>query len=322
MRSDIPFLQGSILFHLARRRGSIAPNVLLMILVLAIIVAAAGWWFGMEMPRRQRLAATVDRDLVVARADLDASNWTEAEKRFEDVLILDPGSREANMKLQDIKEHLANARGGLEIDTDPPGATVRVGGWAEKTSPATFDQLPLGKYSIRIEKEDFEPVTGELEVKENQVTQNGMIQLIPGRGKLKIDSIPEGEIFDVLDASGNDLRSGLTPAIIGLNAGHYKVKLSRPGWPDYSNAVIVKRNEETAESYEFGVAELTVKSEPAGGDITLDGKSVGKAPLVVTVPVGAHQVLASYTDCPDVKIDAYVENGKGGTATANFNMGH
>src|SRR5205823_2160503 len=100
------------------------------------------------------------------------------------------------------KEHLASAHGGLIIKTNPAGATVQVGGSAVEKSPATLKDMRLGKYPVKIELEDFEPVLLEMEVKENEFADSGVIKLVRGKGRLAIQSIPSGQSFELFDGAG------------------------------------------------------------------------------------------------------------------------
>src|SRR5438552_6409437 len=69
-------------------------------------------------------------------------------------------------------EHLANAKGGALITTEPSGAVVTLGNQVAK-SPATFNGIKIGNVSAKIELEGYEPVERQVEIKENEIADLG-----------------------------------------------------------------------------------------------------------------------------------------------------
>jgi hypothetical protein len=224
-------------------------------LILFLAVALTGWWICLEKPREEKqereyqasvqIAAKLNETLAAGRTALAEKKWNQAREQFEAAVLIDANCREATMDLEKIKEHLASARGGLLITTQPPGAFVQVGGLAtgkttaedaRKPGVASFPQLPLGKYPVKIESEDYEPCSLEMEVKENEFTESGLIVLRRGRGMVAIGSMPTGLPFELMDSSGKK-QLGVTPAIISTLTGFYILKMSRPGWHDYATPV-------------------------------------------------------------------------------------
>ena len=69
------------------------------------------------------------------------------------------------------------AEGGLSVDTAPPGAVVIVDGSITKTSPANLSNLAVGKHHVQIVLEGYMTEEQEVEVKEGQITSQGVVTL-------------------------------------------------------------------------------------------------------------------------------------------------
>ena len=82
-------------------------------------------------------------------------------------------------------------------------------------------------------------------------TPSSPINLTKGFGTLKLASRPGGLTFHLVNPDQKTI-SGTTPATIDqLSAGKYRVTLSRPGWPDYSQTVDVSANHLTEITHDF-----------------------------------------------------------------------
>ncbi len=211
--------------------------------LLVITGAAAAWWFGVgkaeyEAKMEQADAAQKQKDLnsantkadeterqrqtqigkllTDARLALASRNWSDAQDKFQAVLLLDPGQSEAKQSLDGVKEHLANARGGLIVKTDPPGATVMVGGEDVETTPATIKGLKPGKYPIKISLEGYEQVEKEAEVKENEFTELEPVTLQRSVGSLTLTTVPDAQDYELTDPDGKTL-TGKTPPVLKIS---------------------------------------------------------------------------------------------------------
>src|SRR5438552_10549210 len=105
-----------------------------IVLVTAVVIlfgAAAAWYFGSYVPAQRKFEA-------------------EAAKQEE--------QRRA-------AEHLANAKGSAVIRTEPSGAVVTLGSQIQK-SPATFNEMKIGKAPLKIELDGYESVERQIEIKE------------------------------------------------------------------------------------------------------------------------------------------------------------
>ena len=112
--------------------------------------------------------------------------------------------------------------GGVRVNTSPTGATVTLGGLGTKQTPATFD-ANKGRYSLFIELDGYEPVAKEVEAKEGELTDLGVITLQRGKSKIDLSSVPRGaKIFQGDQVLGttpfrrDDFPSGRTTFLLVL----------------------------------------------------------------------------------------------------------
>ncbi len=141
--------------------------------------------------------------------------------------------------------------GGLYVQTTPANATVMFGA-DSKTSPASFDHVPVGEYSVKIALTGYRPVEQSVQIVEGEFKQLP-VQLEEIGGSMRIESDPIGaEIVD----QGNVV--GITPFTAKGRAGETKQFVLR--YKDYHDAHITVSLMETG-----GVEHVTFdqKSTPS-----------------------------------------------------------
>jgi Protein kinase domain/PEGA domain len=155
-------------------------NSFIIATAAAIAVAAfATWWFGVQLPREKTHSLPQKRML-------SGGNIT--------------------------------GTGKVMVKTAPAGAKVIVGEMAEVKTPATFSSLPQGKYPLRIRLDGYQPVEREIEVKQNELTDLGVIALQPESGSVELTSDPVGATVQQ-----GDRILGVTP----LSLEHFPVGTSK-----------------------------------------------------------------------------------------------
>jgi hypothetical protein len=172
------------------------------------------------------------------------------------------------------QRRLEMARGGIVVKTNPAGAEISVGGVAVKQSPATFGDLHLGEYEVKVSKTGYEPKVLKLAVEENRFADPGPTALQPSVGSVALTSTPSVVGYELASTQlvADDLaqvrKSGRTPATLeGLPIGQYKLVMQREGWPEQTAWVDVGRGTTVRQSAEF-----------SGGSVTIAGAS-GKSAI-------------------------------------------
>ena len=260
-----------------RPRRPLVPFVLSALFVLSLL-GATGYWFGIHQPEQRRLAE-------VARLEAEASAASDARERARlqaeaERLRTERERQEATRRAE--AERLANARGGIALDTEPSGAEVRIGGEVVERSPVRRGGLRLGTIPLSIVHPGYETWEGEAVIEEDRFTDLGRIPLERSTGRLRIGSEPDGINYRVSGQSGEFReREGRTPVELeGLPTGNYTVVLSRPGWEDQSFPVAVERHDTASVLGDFADGEIVVESTPSGAAV-LDrgGDELGVTPL-------------------------------------------
>jgi len=134
-------------------------------------------------------------------------------------------------------------------------------------------------------------------------------------GQMSIDSVPQGAQVQI---DGKTDPSWVTPFTLpGLNPGQHSVTASKPGYSSDTRTVEV-----TSGSKSFVVTHLTqlmatlaVSSSPAGANVYVDGKDIGKlTPAQVSLDKGPHVVLVRKSGFLDETTNALFNLGQ----TVNF----
>src|SRR5438046_9114149 len=197
------------------------------------------------------------------------------------------------------------------IRTEPPGALVVLGDHAQK-SPSTFEDLEPRKYSLRIMNPGYEPVESAIDLTAKRPVNPPVFHLVRSKGALEIQSEPPGAQFSIRSEDGQISRNGTTPqSIVALPTGKYLVVAHRGDW-EMRGEVEVTRGEIANKVFAFVSATTNITSEPSGAEIFADGKSRGRAPLRLDLPVRSHELTAHIDGWPDeqqkIDIDPQHEN--------------
>lgn len=109
------------------------------------------------------------------------------------------------------------------------------------------------------------------------------------KGTLSVDSYPkESEVYLNNEYIGN------TPLSQRLNVGKYILEVKKEGYKTYTKEIEIKRGKETIiiANLERKVGGLSIKTEPQGATVYIDGKNYGLTPLdVYDIEVGKHEIL-------------------------------
>ncbi len=301
-------------------------------LVIVIFSVAFGAVLGLVVDRKLEEppvpTASVDaatekrvvRKIALAREAIADGDWLRAKHLFEEVKELDEENPDALASLPLINRRLDEARGSLEVRTDPIGATVVLEGVGESESPAVFSGIPFGKHTVTVLKDGYEPVSKEFEVTSEEVVEIPEIVLSPSSGGIEVVSEPEGADFKLLKTLENEeiklVEIGKTPARIEkLDPGEYQVLMAVEGWPEYSENVRVSNNRSTSVSAVFAKGGFNITSDPIGAgvwvtDETGNQRQVGVTPLsLADLPVGKHRFELRYRDWAPISRTVEVAEG-------------
>ncbi len=270
----------------------------------------------------QRAAAAATARLEVERAMREE---TEARKRAEELARQQATEAEAarvaaeqQSRMRDEeRERLLHARGSVVLRTQPAGATVTVGNLAPRTSPATIQDLRLGRYTARIELEGHDSAELEFEIRENQQTSPQVVTLRKRAGGLSLNTEPANVAFDIRPAgsrlfvSSAETMQGVTPARLdGLAPGEYVVTFLREGWPRASSNVQIEDRSTATARHRYEGGALRLISTPLGASVFVNDRRVGVTPCeVADLPPGPATVRFELEGMAPERVETNVEVG-------------
>ena len=201
------------------------------ILCLAFVGGLCFWFFRVAMPERKAKARALqeERAAAAARAAEEARARQEAEEALKQEAAAAQAAQLQEQELarqaQAEAERLAQARGGLKIQTDPPGARIRVAGLEAKT-PVDGLQVPIGNQVVEIDLTGFHRRTQEVKIEEGQTIDLGTLRLDRQMGRVLIKTSPEGATV-----VWNGQRVGTTPVKLeNIPVGRVWFELFMPGY--------------------------------------------------------------------------------------------
>ena len=290
--------------------GGSRKNWLAGVLVAGAVLILAAWLVPF-VQKKQAEAEAAQKASEAAHKEAERLKQAEVE-----------AAQKASEAAHKETERLANARGGLIVKTKPEGALVALGADQIEKSPAIFKGLKIGKQVLTITLDNYETVKREVEVKENEFLDAGLIELERSAGTVDIKTAQTGVIYRLVNSKGEiEPRQSAVPAqLTSLPTGDYTLTLTRHGWPDYSEKVTVRANQSVSVVYEFEQGEISVSVDPPGAEVNVGGSVFSSAGVFVS-PVGMRKVVARYKNWPEISQEVSVEKGKRAQVLMEFAYG-
>ncbi|HEX4638189.1 MAG TPA: bifunctional serine/threonine-protein kinase/formylglycine-generating enzyme family protein [Chthoniobacterales bacterium] len=292
-----------------------------------------------QRPDRDQLLQ-LNNVLVKACANEPKKRYSSAAEMNRDLLALERGERPRKSRtglLLAMLSVLALAAAGVwfwtqqkqpsaglhlqtVIRTEPPGALVVLGDHAQK-SPARFEDLEPRKYNVRIMAPGYDPIETTVDLSPRRAPVLPAFHLARSKGALEIQSEPTGAEFSIRSEDGQISRNGTTPqSIVDLPTGKYSIVTHRGDW-EMRDEVEVQRGQKASKGFAFVSSIATITSEPAGAEISVDGKSTGRTPLRLELPARAHELTAHLDGWPNEQQKIDIERGRENAAHFVFANG-
>jgi formylglycine-generating enzyme required for sulfatase activity len=183
---------------------------------------------------------------------------------------------------------LGKLPGKLYVDTNGVAAAVSVDGVVVGRAPGII-KVAAGERTLTLRAPRFVDYTTIVAVQGAGARQDLTVRLQPSWGTLDIASIPAGARISI-----DGIDSGVTPAAISVPSGVRNVRIFAAGWKPWEHSVVVKAGDTLSiRPITLGQpdAHLTLRSEPAGADVTIAGIHRGQTPLHVDLPAGIAQLI-------------------------------
>jgi serine/threonine-protein kinase len=242
-----------------------------------------------------------------------------------------------------LERPAANAR--ITIVTHVPGFVVSVDGTERGLSPIELTDLTVGKHTLRVEKDGFEPEQQEIVVQRDQERTIGPIQPPLLVGQLEVSALPGSEDAEVrLD--GELVALPLTKQLDARQK--HRLSAEKPGLPKFEQTVsfdgdnqVVRvridlgtntappsaapapksphgREPPTSAPAAASKATLNFNSIPSS-TVVLDGRPLGQTPVMgVSVSPGSHNVLFVHPERGRKAVHVAVDAGVKRTVSVRF----
>lgn len=183
----------------------------------------------------------------------------------------------------------------LRLTSVPSGASVQIDGHSDSrwVTPYTATNLAPGTHEMVFTLDGYSSETRKLKVKPGQAGY--VVQLNPLQAALAISSTPAGAAISV---DGEDSGKA-TPASLSLPPGSHAIELRKEGFEPKSLTTALEAGQTisltpvlTPESpVPPGKGMLHLRTDPAGAQILINGKTIGKqTPVHGPMPPGDYQL--------------------------------
>ncbi|MHC4251394.1 MAG: PEGA domain-containing protein [Planctomycetota bacterium] len=180
--------------------------------------------------------------------------------------------------------------GMLYVKSDPPGATVVIGGVERGKTPVLVKGLPVGETEITFRIEGAKPVVVRETIEANKVARVSAEIDVPGASLTVISDPLEATVY--LD----QMEHGKTPiSIDGLPPGKHELLLLKAGFPRTARSIVLVAGEERVLEVKLGTAEEDEEPAPAQ-EVDADSRAEDDVPVEVQLILTMLQQAAAKGD--------------------------
>jgi hypothetical protein len=240
------------------------PILVMSALVLCLLVSA-GWYVGAYLPMK--------RSEVQLQAQIEADRKKAAD---------DEAARKAK-EAADAKAaaEAAAARGTLIVNTTPAGAKATIGDFT-RTTPATFDQVPVGAGSVLIQADGYEDYHADVTIANGKPLDLGTITLAPKTGGLSLTSSQAGAAYSITGPNGYMHEGQVPDKLDHLPVGDYSITASLGDWKLPPVTATVRDHDTVTSALKFPYAKVQLTSTPPGATVRQGRNVLGQTPLTLT----------------------------------------
>jgi hypothetical protein len=192
-------------------------------------------------------------------------------------------------KQAEVSATLDSSVGGISIDSQPQGAQVRLNGEMVGTTPYQVSRKPPGEYTVKLSMPKY--LSQEVRFQLDEGAQVRKKIVMPANfGTLAVRSDPAGAQIEM---GGKNTGKRTPYRFEGVQAGTVLLALSKPGHGTWRGKTQIEVGREVVveQTLDAMLGSLVIKTtlpdgSPCRGEVTVDGKSIGQAPMV-------HQVVAT-----------------------------
>lgn len=244
----------------------------------------------------------------VARKWEDQEKWAEAERLYREALEAGPAADRPSVEqdLARLARRRLEAEGSVTLESDPPGAEVRLGDRVLGKTPQGLKRPKSGEMVFEFRREGYAAETRRLayEAGRKEVVR---VELRPLTGTVRVKGLRAGDVVR-LERKGQEPLSSAAAQdgdleFTGLRLGEYEAVIRRAGHEEGRGKAVVGDGTVGVillPELKEKPGTLAVESEPAGAYVSADGKAMGTTPLVLRdVPAGTKKLLLRHADALD-----------------------
>jgi formylglycine-generating enzyme required for sulfatase activity len=212
--------------------------------------------------------------------------------------------------------HLIKLPGKLEVDTGGVNAEISADGARLGRVPGVVD-VPAGDRTLTFKAARHLDHVERIKIAGGGEQQQLKVALKPNFAVVGISSVPAGAQVEV-----DGKPAGVTPAKLELDAGIRRVQISAPGLKVWNSSVVVNAGvPQSIGPIALGAADarITVRSSPAGAQVTTGGSFRGLTPITIELSPGvSHAVTVTRAGYAPWTREIYAEAGKDATLDARL----
>jgi Domain of unknown function (DUF4384)/PEGA domain len=216
-----------------------------------------------------------------------------------------------------VQSRPAARTGTLQLSSNPSGADVYVDDTFVGISPLSRTEISEGRHTVRISQDGYNDFITTVEIARGRTLKlDATLRAQVRTGSLKLTSnVRNASVFIEGRKVGN------APLDTDLNAGTYNIRVTAPGYDDYTGTVTIRSGVAITQNITLNSQQVTVnlRANVDNGQVYLDGVPQGglvQGGLSFSVPRGVHELVIISSG-----YRAYVKNidfQSSGTVTANL----
>jgi tetratricopeptide (TPR) repeat protein len=206
----------------------------------------------------------------------------------------------------------------LRVESDPTDASVLLDGKPAGRTPVDLKGLEGGTRALEVRQEGYVSETRRISLEAGS-KETVKVTLTPRTGKIRVKGLQAGDRVLLLGRAGEEVKRVQAAVagdleIDGIRVGGYALVVERTGHEDtVTRAVVAEDLPAEVEGLVFKTkpGTLVVETDPAGAEVHVDGKPVGRSPLTLSpVAAGARKVRLTHADSSDWEGEVQVKAGE------------
>lgn len=206
--------------------------------------------------------------------------------------------------------------GSLHIETNPPGASIKIDDTETKQiTPASLQKIPSGIHFVTLSKENYGSQIRSVTISDGEQT-NILLDLESEFGTIGVVTLPEAKIYIDNEPVGERQYSG------SLSPGIHIIEVHKENYHSQRKEIEITAGSENRLLLELEpkIGKLAIMTEPPELQVSIDGEEKGKSPVIINSIITGNHLVEVRTVSNDIFLtEVIVEEGKMNTKSININ---